>query len=120
MRPTVSAPDSRRTCAGCVTPCWWRRTGSSIRRSRAMPSGLSAFSVERFSGLNVRDDPEEVGASGAIDLLNVDFDQRGRVRSRGGLVNAKTFAGSTSAVYPLYAFGSQLIVGALDSGVAKV
>lgn len=50
--------------------------------------------LERFSGLNLRDDPQEVGWNGAIDLLNADVDQRGRVRARDGYDNFTTVAGS--------------------------
>lgn len=45
-----------------------------------MPSQV----VEGFGGLNLTDDPGSVGWSGAIDLLNVDFDRAGRVRTRDG------------------------------------
>lgn len=43
--------------------------------------------IERFSGLNLRDDPAEVGVAAALDVLNVDFDRAGRIRSRGGYEN---------------------------------
>lgn len=46
--------------------------------------GYTTQRVEDFGGLNLVDDPGEVGWSGAIDLLNVDFDKRGRVRTRSG------------------------------------
>ncbi|MBW3593776.1 MAG: hypothetical protein KY396_08780 [Actinobacteria bacterium] len=41
--------------------------------------------VVEFGGLNLRDDPQEVGWQGAIDLLNIDLDRRGRVRQRDGV-----------------------------------
>lgn len=44
----------------------------------------SPFVIDKFAGLNLFDDPQEVGPSTAIDLLNVDLDQRGRVRNRDG------------------------------------
>ena len=37
--------------------------------------GLQAFNIEGFRGLDLASDPEEVGAAGAVDLLNVDFDK---------------------------------------------
>lgn len=48
---------------------------------------LTPYPVPTFGGLNLVDDPEEVGANGAIDLLNVDVDRRGRLRSRDGYDN---------------------------------
>lgn len=41
---------------------------------------LTPFNVERFGGLNLVDDPLEVGATGAVDLLNV-WIQPGRVET---------------------------------------
>lgn len=40
--------------------------------------------VETFGGLRLDLDPEEGGLNSAIDVLNCDFDRRGRVRSRDG------------------------------------
>lgn len=54
----------------------------------------SSVPVEQFGGLNVVDDPGTVGWSGAVDLLNVDFDLRGRVRSRDGYDNWTPLAGA--------------------------
>ena len=48
---------------------------------------LQPVAVESFSGLNLIDDPGTVGWGEALDLLNVDLDQRGRVRSRDGYSN---------------------------------
>lgn len=42
------------------------------------------FIVDRFGGLDVYNDPQEVGAASATDMLNVDIDVRGRVRNRDG------------------------------------
>lgn len=42
------------------------------------------FAVESFGPLNLTADPEEVGAAGAVDMLDVDLDQHGRVRCRAG------------------------------------
>jgi hypothetical protein len=64
----------------------------------------SPFPVERFGGLNLVADPEEVGAQGAVDLLNVDLDQQGRVRSRDGYDNftASAAAAAVQTVAPYY------------------
>lgn len=42
------------------------------------------FVVDKFGGLDLYNDPQELGPSTAVDLLNVDLDQRGRVRARDG------------------------------------
>lgn len=54
---------------------------------------LQPVSVDRFGGLDLRDDPSEVGLSTATDLLNVDFDA-GRVRTRYGFIQANALAGN--------------------------
>ena len=56
---------------------------------------LHPYPLEDFSGLNLVDDPEEVGFTGAVDLLNIELDQRGRVRSRDGFLKTTASAGST-------------------------
>jgi hypothetical protein len=53
------------------------------------------FSVDAFGGLNVMDDPEELGASQAVALSNVDFSQPGRVSTRDGWALLSTSATST-------------------------
>src|SRR5438105_2600412 len=42
------------------------------------------FVVNRFGGLDLIDDPQEVGPERATDLLNTDFDKRGILRARDG------------------------------------
>lgn len=50
--------------------------------------------VEQFGGLQLAADPREVGWAGAIDLLDVDFDRPGRIRSRDGYA---TFTAATAS-----------------------
>lgn len=45
---------------------------------------LTPYPIEQFGGLNLVDDPFEVGALGATDLLDVDLDIPGIVRTRPG------------------------------------
>ena len=45
---------------------------------------LTPFVVERFGGLNLAVDPQEGGALIAQDMLNVDVDRQGRLRTRDG------------------------------------
>lgn len=47
---------------------------------------MQIYTVDRFGGLQLHADPQEVGAAGAIDMLNADLSgERTRVGSRGGL-----------------------------------
>lgn len=52
------------------------------------------FVVDRFGGVDLLNDPQEVGASTAVDALNVLFDRRGRLRARDGYID------KTSALTP--------------------
>ena len=56
---------------------------------------LSALGLHQFGGLNLRDAVDEVGADGAIDLLNVDFDIGGAVRQRDGWGHFTSGAGAS-------------------------
>lgn len=60
------------------------------------------FTVDRFGGLNIYEDPQEVGAAAAVDLLNVDVDQRGRVRSRDGSVALTSAAANNQTTMAYY------------------
>lgn len=72
------------------------------------------FTVEQFGGLNLVDDPEEVGVRGAVDLLNIDIDKRGRVRSRDGYDNLTASAAANPlvnvGVFYTYAGTKQFLV----------
>lgn len=60
---------------------------------------LTPINVETFGGLNLRDDPQEVGPNAAIDMSNVEIDRQGRLRTRDGIVSfATTAAGTISRV----------------------
>jgi len=73
---------------------------------------LNSFTIEGFGGLNLRDDPQEVGAKGATDLLNVDLDRAGRLRTRDGyeVFNANVVS---STGYQAGVFGSHLSAGSI-------
>lgn len=51
---------------------------------------LKPFVIERFGGLNLLNDPQELGATVAVDMLNVDVDRDGRVRTRDGFAPYNT------------------------------
>lgn len=56
--------------------------------------------VAQFGGLNLRDDPQEIGWQGAVDLLNVDARGDGQVRTRYGLSRVGTYtAGNLLQVF---------------------
>lgn len=74
---------------------------------------MQGFPVPNFGGLNVADDPQEIGWSGAIDLLNVDLDNRGTLRSRDGYSQFTTVAGTT-------VYDSGIVTGTLTSPVLIV
>ncbi len=64
---------------------------------------MQPFPVTGFGGLDISQDPEEVGFAGAIDLLNVNFDRLGRLRSRYGLTaHNPVAAGVTSLKTAFY------------------
>lgn len=56
----------------------------------------SPFIINRFGGLNVIVDPQEVGPEAAVSLLNVDTDSRGTLRTRDGYSNHT----SSAAAHP--------------------
>jgi hypothetical protein len=66
---------------------------------------LSPSPVESFPGLNLVDDAGTLGWTGAIDLLNVDFAKRGRVRTRDGFAAFTSVAGAARyhSIAPFYA-----------------
>ena len=57
----------------------------------------TSVAIPTFGGLDLQHDPEEVGATGATDMLNADLDQPGRVRSRDGLTALSAAVASLSS-----------------------
>lgn len=55
---------------------------------------MSALTIDQFQGMDLRDDPQEAGVR-AIDGINFDLDQPGRVRSRDGYAKLSTSAASS-------------------------
>jgi len=78
------------------------------------------LSLSQFGGLDLVDDPEEIGIKGAIDLLNVDIDRRGRIRSRDGYNNFLSSAASqrlnSLGVYYNVTGTKQLLASSVDAG----
>lgn len=80
---------------------------------------LSNYTIPRFGSLNLVDDPQEVGAQGATDLLNVDFEKRGRIRTRDGFDNFTSAAAAAryaDVVYFTMIAGNRNLVSARRTG----
>lgn len=80
---------------------------------------LQPVVVDRFGGLNLTDDPSEVGFNAATSLLNVDFDQPGIVRSRTGFAKANAADGN-GAYHTLIPLGTPHQFLALYNGTTTV
>jgi hypothetical protein len=60
-------------------------------------NGYRAVSIDRFGGLDVRRDPQEdQGGVRAIDMLNVDLDADGRIKSRSGSTKLTSKSATTT------------------------
>lgn len=70
--------------------------------------------IDNWTGLNLADDPAEVGLSAAIELSNVDLDSNGRLRPRDGYVQVSGISAATIAPGPMSYFkntaGAEFIV----------
>src|SRR4051794_9606832 len=66
--------------------------------------GLTPYGpIERFSGLRLDQDTEEIGFNGAMEALNVDIDHRGRLRRRFGTTLVTTTGGlGNGRIFPFY------------------
>lgn len=79
--------------------------------------GYPTVSFQQFQGLDLLSDPEEVGGNKATDLLNVDFDQPGAVRTRDGLAQYETSGGAAfTEIFPYYTIGSSRLMLTRISG----
>lgn len=79
----------------------------------------NVFPVQRFAGLDLINDPQEVGAASAVDMLNMDLDRRGRLRTRDGYTNftASVVGAVVKDIEPYYTIGGtkQLVVGTVGN-----
>jgi hypothetical protein len=79
---------------------------------------LSPFSIERFSGLNLVTDPQELGLDGSPNQLNIDVNREGRARTRDGYVKHNTntiAAGGYQSIWTSRQNGGELL-GIRNSG----
>lgn len=67
----------------------------------------SPFTVEQFGPLNLIADPQEIGAGGAVDMLDADLDTLGRLRTRDGfdLFTSSALGGDVMSMAPFYTTG---------------
>lgn len=83
--------------------------------------GYESVIVDRFGGLQLPEDPEELGFSQALDMANVDVDRRGRLRTRDGFTYttaAEAASQYATLVLPTVSGNSQLLAartGAVDA-----
>lgn len=82
---------------------------------------LEPYVIEGFTGLNLAVDPLEAGTSAATDLHDVDFDKRGRVRTRGGFARVKALTMDTPEGLAVFDEVSthQFVVGYTTGGTSK-
>lgn len=76
----------------------------------------STYKIDDFRGLDLVNEPDEVPATQAIDLLNVDLDKRGSVRTRDGFSTFATLTGysNINELYPVDIGGThQLLASAI-------
>jgi hypothetical protein len=79
----------------------------------------SPVAIPGFGGLVLYPDPQEVGTQNAVDMLNVDLDRRGRVRSRDGFDNltASAAADRLESITPFYLVdGTRQVVVSSNDG----
>jgi hypothetical protein len=80
------------------------------------------FPVNQFGGLNLVDDPQEIGAPGAVDLLNIDLDKQGRLRTRDGYDNF-TASAAASRLHDLrsvqFTNGTRQVLVASSAGTSS-
>lgn len=77
------------------------------------------IALAQFGGLNLKNDPEEIGFKGSIDLLNVDLDKWGRIRSRDGYDNLTASAATIRLqdIAPFYTTsGARQVLTATSDG----
>lgn len=68
---------------------------------------VSQYKIERFGGLVLDREPDEVGANEAIDLVNVDLDRGGAMRIRDGFSKLNAVAGADPFVRGPYNWEAQ-------------
>lgn len=81
------------------------------------------YTIPRFGGLQLSDDPQEVGFGGAIDLLNVDLDRSGRLRIRPGFTQLTASEGTNrydSLLFFQNTAGSKFLVAGAGTRVEVI
>jgi hypothetical protein len=84
---------------------------------------VTPYQIPRFGGLDLRDQPDELGPQAALDLRDVDLDKPGAVRTRIGSELFATPASSTAVprMRPFYrTAGDQLLAHFTTASAGKV
>lgn len=82
---------------------------------------LKPVVFEQFRGLNLADDPEQIGAEQALDMLNIEVPHvPGRLRTRGGLVRLGTGTATYHRTAGAIMGASNQVLGFRNSGAALV
>jgi hypothetical protein len=81
---------------------------------------LTPFPLEQFGGLNVAADPVDIGLSGAVDLLNVDFGRLGALRTRPGATKLNATTPSSTGYLGLFGIGTGSAYAGGTPGVMAV
>jgi hypothetical protein len=81
---------------------------------------LTPFPLEQFGGLNVAADPVDIGLSGAVDLLNVDFGRLGALRTRPGATKLNSTTPSSTGYLGLFGIGAGSAYAGSTPGVMAV
>jgi hypothetical protein len=81
---------------------------------------LTPFPLEQFGGLNVAADPVDIGLSGAVDLLNVDFGRLGALRTRPGATKLNATTPSSTGYLGLFGIGAGSAYAGSTPGVMAV
>src|SRR5688572_6642316 len=82
---------------------------------------MKSFPIERFGGLNLSEDEQEINGVVARNLLNVELDLDGRLRRRDGLVAHNTSVLSStgySSLHPAAVGVGYLIAGRYVGGAS--
>lgn len=82
---------------------------------------LTPYTIESFGGLRLDVDPLEAGPSAATDLVNVDLDRLGRLRTRSGFTRAKALTITTAEGFTVYdnTIARQIIAGYTTGGTSR-
>lgn len=77
---------------------------------------MQPFSADQFGGLDLRSDPEEVGLSMAVDILNVSLSRNGRITTRDGYSSLYAGPAGVTNIFPL---STETVLASFDANSIK-